>query len=306
MYNNERVRIDIRKYSLDEMVYRYSQNKILFCNHRYGWTKGNPKEKLKETVKALARGIPSPSVYASELQTGELLILDKSEKFRILLEQLNYENLDRDIMDRYMLKDVLYSQIIIYVIDYMNPKYMHMEVGEFIEEWQPSQEQSVRNILYKEDKMEILAEFVKQIKNTRTSELLLQYYFIYFIMAAFIKSRGLHIYENIDKYQLLEKVIKQFHYLTTVEWNNLYNEFEDAYRLMHQKFVKGYRYKMHSTETRMKILCFLYLCNGFRQQVEDYGDESIFQIKIKKVLESCDMSYESIMKTADILERGRF
>lgn len=51
---------------------------------------------------------------------------------------------------------------------------------------------------------------------------------------------------------------------------------------------------------------FLYLCNGFRQQVEDYGDESIFQIKIKKVLESCDMSYESIMKTADILERGRF
>ena len=86
----------------------------------------------------------------------------------------------------------------------------------------------------------------------------------------------------------------------------MYNEFEDAYRLMHQKFVKGYRYKMHSTETRMKILCFLYLCNGFRQQVEDYGDESIFQIKIKKVLESCDMSYESIMKTADILERGRF
>lgn len=74
--------------------------------------KGIPKEKLKETVKALARGIPFPSVYASELQTGELLILDKSEKFRILLEQLNYENLDRDIMDRYMLKDVLYSQII--------------------------------------------------------------------------------------------------------------------------------------------------------------------------------------------------
>ena len=75
--------------------------------------KGNPKEKLKEMVKALARGYHF-SVYASELQTGELLILDKSEKFRILLEQLNYENLDRDIMDRYMLKDVLYSQIIIY------------------------------------------------------------------------------------------------------------------------------------------------------------------------------------------------
>ncbi|MFR8249839.1 MAG: hypothetical protein ACLVAT_12660 [Lachnospiraceae bacterium] len=105
--------------------------------------------KIKRNGESSGKGIPFPSVYASELQTGELLILDKSEKFRILLEQLNYENLDRDIMDRYMLKDVLYSQIIIYVIDYMNPKYMHMEVGEFIEEWQPSQEQSVRNILYK-------------------------------------------------------------------------------------------------------------------------------------------------------------
>lgn len=152
MYNNERVRIDIRKYSLDEMVYRYSQNKILFVIIDMDGQKGIRRKKLKETVKALARGIPFPSVYASELQTGELLILDKSEKFRILLEQLNYENLDRDIMDRYMLKDVLYSQIIIYVIDYMNPKYMHMEVGEFIEEWQPSQDMSVRNILYKEDK----------------------------------------------------------------------------------------------------------------------------------------------------------
>lgn len=69
---------------------------------------------------------------------------------------------------------------------------------------------------------------------------------------------------------MLEKLIKQFHYLTTVEWNNLYNEFEDVYKLMNQKFVKEYRYKMYSTETRIKILCFLYLCNGFRQQVEDY------------------------------------
>ncbi|MFR8249840.1 MAG: hypothetical protein ACLVAT_12665 [Lachnospiraceae bacterium] len=105
---------------------------------------------------------------------------------------------------------------------------------------------------------------------------------------------------------MLEKVIKQFHYLTTVEWNNLYNEFEDAYRLMHQKFVKGYRYKTAFNGNQNENFVFLYLCNGFRQQVEDYGDESIFQIKIKKVLESCDMSYESIMKTADILERGRF
>ena len=62
----------------------------------------------------------------------------------------------------------------------------------------------------------------------------------------------------------------------------MYNEFEDVYRLMHQKFVKGYRYKMHSTGNQNENFVFLYLCNGFRQQVEDYGDESIFQIKIKR------------------------
>ena len=124
------------------------------------------------------------TVSMYELSALEKTISEAEDK--LLLSKAECENLDRDIMDRYMLKDVLYSQIIIYVIDYMNPKYMHMEVGEFIEEWQPSQEQSVRNILYKEDKMEILAEFVKQIKNTRTSELLLQYYFIYFIILKYI------------------------------------------------------------------------------------------------------------------------
>lgn len=32
-------------------------------------------------TEALLRGIPVPAVYASELQTGELLILDKSDKY---------------------------------------------------------------------------------------------------------------------------------------------------------------------------------------------------------------------------------
>ena len=305
MYNNERVRIETRKYSLDEISYRYSQNKIIFCDHSYSWTRADQLGKIKDVIKALAMGIPLPPVYASELQTGELLILDKSEKLRILLEQLRYENMDKDI-DRYMLKDILYSQIFIYVIDYMNPKYMHMQVGEFVEEWQPSQEQSVRNILYKEEKMETLSKIINPIKGIRTSKLILQYYFIYFIMAVFLKEGELHIQGNPDKYQLLESVIDRFQYLTTMDWKDLYNEFENVYIWMNQNFMRGYRFKMYSTETRMKNLCFMYLCDKFRAKVEDYGDESIFQINLKKVLESCDMSYRSIIETADMLDRGKF
>ena len=305
MYNNERVRIETRKYNLDEISYRYSQNKIIFCDHSYSWTRADQLEKIKDVIKALAMGIPLPPVYASELQTGELLILDKSEKLRILLDQLRYENMDKD-NDRYMLKDILYSQIFIYVIDYMNPKYMHMRVGEFVEEWQPSQEQSVRNILYKEEKMETLSKMINSIQGIRTSKLILQYYFIYFIMAVFLKEGELDIQGNPDKYQLLESVIDRFQYLTTMDWKELYNEFENVYIWMNQNFMRGYRFKIYSTETRMKNLCFIYLCDKFSAKAEDYGDESIFQINLKKVLESCDMSYRSIIETADMLDRGKF
>lgn len=87
MYNNERVIIDTRKYDIDEMLFRYKQGKIIFYEKKCATWKRREKV-VQDIIKALLRGIPFPPVYASELQTGELLILDKSDKLRFLLEYL--------------------------------------------------------------------------------------------------------------------------------------------------------------------------------------------------------------------------
>ena len=84
MYNNERVIIDTRKYDIDEMLFRYKQGKIIFYEKNVCYMEATGKSSSRHN-KALLRGIPFPPVYASELQTGELLILDKSDKLRFFV-----------------------------------------------------------------------------------------------------------------------------------------------------------------------------------------------------------------------------
>lgn len=119
MYNRERVIIDIRKFDIEEIAYRYSLGKILFCE--YSWPTRKYQEKTEETIKALIKGIPFPVVYASELQTGELLILNKNGRLQMLLEELRHGNIEEQMdIDSYSLNNILYSPITMYVIDYTN------------------------------------------------------------------------------------------------------------------------------------------------------------------------------------------
>ena len=99
MYISKRAIIDTRKYDVREIFFRYKQGKVWFYEkNATAWKK--PKKIVREVLWALMRGIPFPPVYASELQTGELLILDKSDKLRFLLEYLKHreENI-RDVRE---------------------------------------------------------------------------------------------------------------------------------------------------------------------------------------------------------------
>jgi len=114
MYISKRAIIDTRKYDVREIFFRYKQGKVWFYEkNATAWKK--PKKIVREVLWALMRGIPFPPVYASELQTGELLILDKSDKLRFLLEYLKHreENIRdfREEDDMYFTKDVMYSPI---------------------------------------------------------------------------------------------------------------------------------------------------------------------------------------------------
>lgn len=204
MYNNERVIIDTRKYDIDEMLFRYKQGKIIFYEKKCATWKRREKV-VQDIIKALLRGIPFPPVYASELQTGELLILDKSDKLRFLLEYLAYGDVlndDKNVdYDRYWERTILYSTAMLYVIDYMNPRYMHMQVGKFVEEWTAMQEQSVWNVLYHGDDINILKYMIKEARHYRLTKLNLQYYLMHYLMVDFV------VCGKIDR--LSKKITKQ-------------------------------------------------------------------------------------------------
>ena len=75
----KKVILDKKTYTLDEIYDRYIQNKLLFFANR-GYSQYERKRITKDVINALAHGIPFPPVDASELQTGELLVLDKNNK----------------------------------------------------------------------------------------------------------------------------------------------------------------------------------------------------------------------------------
>lgn len=200
MYNNERVIIDTRKYDIEEILFRYEHGKIIFYEKKA--TTWKRREKIiQDVTEALLRGIPFPPVYASELQTGELLILDKSDKLRFLLEYfahwnaLNNKSVNRD---RYLERTILYSTVILYVIDYMNPRYMHMQVGKFVEEWTAMQEQSVWNVLYQGDSIKALEYMTGEGRNSRFIKLNLQYYLMHYLMVDFVADNLLNEFDQIQ------------------------------------------------------------------------------------------------------------
>ena len=303
----KRVIIDIKKFDIEEIAYRYSLGKILFCE--YSWSTRKYQEKTEETIKTLVKGIPFPVVYASELQTGELLILNKSGRLRMLLEELRDGNIKEQMdIDRYSLSNIFYSPITMYVIDYTNPKYMHMQVGNFAEEWSPTYEQAIRNVLYKEDgirELDIIVENWKYRSYSRMSRLALQYNVIYFIMADFLKNGRLFNdeYRDLDRYQLLEETIAQINCLGTYRLEKLYDIFKEYFVYVDKYAVDKYR-RSYPTEMKMKYLCFMYLCDEAQNPTRNY--EWVHQIPIRRLLEHCDMSYNSIMKTMHRLKSGDF
>ena len=303
MYERERVIIDIRKYNIDDFFCRYKEGRIVFYE-RHRITKSQWEKQIPDIMWALKRGIPFPPIYASELQTGEFLIFDKNNKLRILLEYLKYGDKKTDThFDSELFNIIMYSPLIVYVIEYMNPKYMHMQVGNFVEGWSATQEQEVRNILYGEGSLWGWEEFLWNKRCTEIRKLNIQYNLTYFSMIYFFKNNELKEYWHADKYQLLEITFKKLRFIGSNEREFLYREYERYSMLIKQSESVNYMFKRIGIETRTKYLCFLYLC----EKIQDLEELSCklrreLKIQIKNQIEKCDMSYEGIQQTIEFLD----
>lgn len=302
MYISERARIDTRQYFVEEIFERYMKGMLIFYDKPRSF--GNQRERItKEVLDALNRGIPFPPVYVSELQTGEFLVLDKSDRLRCLLEFLEREDVFKN---GEFIKDIYYAPILVHVIDYINPRYMHMQIGSFIEEWTALQEQGVRNIVYKRELDWIYNGLGYRKSHVIGKYLRNQYIFFYFAMFYYVYKKKLKVFEsrNVDKFQMLEEVIQKMCEESPKEIEIMVNSLEDVYGAIGNLYGSS-KYFMHmQIEKQTKYICFLWL---LKMEKGWYDMPDIFENRIlKREIEKCDMSYGDIMKLMDMLRRGDF
>lgn len=301
MYISERARIDTRQYHVEEIFERYKRGMLIFYDKPRSF--GYQRERItKEVLDALNRGIPFPPVYVSELQTGEFLVLDKSDRLRCLLEFLAKNN----VVNNFELKDIYYAPILVHVIDYINPRYMHMQIGSFIEEWTALQEQSVRNIVYKRELDWIYSELDYRRLHAIGGNLRNQYIFFYFSMFYYVYKKKLKVFEsrNVDKFQMLEEVIQKMCEESPQEIEIILRSLDDMYGAI-QNIYRSSKYFMHmQIEKQTKYICFLWFLKMEKggYDIQDIFEKRIFRLEIEK----CDMSYGDIMKVMDMLRRGDF
>lgn len=314
MYNEEKIVINSINLTVEEIYEYYRRGKIVFYqNSNIGYTKKN--KIVKEVLDALSRGIPFPPVYASELQTGQLLVLNKSNRLSLLMEfidggfafrnEVEYRELSNKYERYYNQREIFYSQISLYVIDYINPRYMHMQLGFFTENWTPTQEQSIRRILYKELENSAFRELFLDMKIARNVTMSLEYLFLHFIMVHLcvigVFEEDIYIsYKDVDRFELLEKTICEISRMKVEYLLGLRDQFMECYSSINST-RKENAYAHFLAEYKTNYICFL---GAFRLIVGRSDLEMLYNRDIRQMIQNCDMSYGGIKQILEYFKRG--
>lgn len=317
MYNSERIIIEPRNLMIEDVYDRYKQGQIIFFA-KSNVSRSRKNKITKEILEALYRGIPFPPVYVSELQTGELLVLDKSDRLRYLMEFLDhgfsfetleeYSELNNKFERYYNRREIFYSKILLYVIDYMNPRYMHMQVGAFIEEWSMTQEQSVRNVLYRELNDSPIRELLSEMKYVRNVDFTLESQFLYFLMVHLVAINAFGYEEYVfskeaDRFVLLDKTIYKLVHMPYGYLEDIRDRFEECYYFVKYKRDECNIVERVAREYRTNYICFL----GIWKMVTEKNELELFSnSKIRRMIQNCDMSFENINQIIDCFRRRRY
>lgn len=132
-----------------------------------------------ETVEAVLLGIALPVIYMSERQDGSLLVLDTADNLRHLIGFMGdcypimglefYPELDgcwiQQLEQQFPRRAAwLYEyRFSFQIIEYTTPKYMHMQMGNYIGKWNLTREQGIRNGLYRREAVSILEFLARQL-----------------------------------------------------------------------------------------------------------------------------------------------
>lgn len=176
------------KYFIYDLVQIYKEGKIHFLPVTK--EKSEDKKLISDSIGAIQRGIPMPVIYASELQNGDLLILEPESWLLYLLEYIMGDFsvfVERTMQEKHicyfyeldeynprLTSMIMNAAVLVRIIDYHTPKYLHIEVGLFHEKWNLSQEQAFRDVLYDEQYINDLRYFRDKITSIIPKQLIFE------------------------------------------------------------------------------------------------------------------------------------
>ncbi len=121
-------------------------------------------ERASGIVEIILLGFALPVIYVSERQDGSLLVLETDDRLRCLIEFLEghyplkglefYPELNGYGIEQWERQfprrtSWLYDyRLAFQIIEYTTPRYMHLQMGNYIERWNFTREQGIRNELY--------------------------------------------------------------------------------------------------------------------------------------------------------------
>lgn len=215
-----------RNFSISYLVQLYENGNIRFPQ--------TLKEKMTEKnivthlIEAIRQGIPMPVVYASELQNGDILILESENILLYLLEfvrgsfsvfidgiskKSKFYFFELDNINPWLSAMIMRTVFMFRIIDYRTPKYLHMEVGLFHERWKVSKEQAVRDSLYSGKKVESLRRISMEVMfiingSKKSGEDYRNEYIVLYMMLFWgVYKNGLWTDEDMTEQELLDAVI---------------------------------------------------------------------------------------------------
>lgn len=293
-------------------------------------------QRVTEIVELILLGAAVPAVYVSELQDGRWLILESSDRLRALFLFLNHA-CTLEYMDTFpeysgmsvtqletevprVTSKIMNHNLQFQVIDYMTPKYLHLQIGKCVERWGCSREQGIRNALYQNYDAIV---FLKSLANKSygknyffsSSTLNRQYAVLQIYMYRFVFQKMIQSEEKsmVGMQFLIDQTIEQLNTLIEEHQENfLVDEFEAVTESVVSMGMRdaGFKYFSNNRGKEIQIRCLSYVYNLYWLVLDgciaqERCNEILCCGKFWERIEKDDVNYNNISHHYDMILKGK-
>lgn len=316
-----------KKISIHQLHRMYREGRLVFPSVP-SKTKMRMIESTSKTLETILMGIILPVVYVSERQDGSLLVLDASDRLLHLMKFLKGNILITELefypelngcglaeLERKFprIASFIYDyKINFQVIEYTTPKYMHMQVGSYIEKWDFVREQGIRYKLYGEELRNNL-DFLERSMGRygvffSRWRLKRQYFILRILMYRFVFENNVQAgyTEDMGLQQLLDQTAGWF---MRKDLMIIVNGFVDADQKLTKWMNKEYRTLLvqKGEEQRVRTLGYLYnivwMCGGNEYKIGKGLESIFFDEQLREKIKKEKVTFANIRKHYKEIEK---